>query len=128
MKLLAKTLGTALAGAATLAACGAAATLALGSNPLAAGNASVTSCGVGSLSATRTVDNSGTVTQLSTSALPATCAGATLSVTLVGSGGASLGSASGTVPAGGGGMSFSSFGGSVSAASVTSYSFAVVGP
>jgi len=128
MTLLAKALGTALALAATLAACGAAATLALGSNGLAAGNTSVTSCGPSSLTATRTVDNSGNVTQLSTSALPATCAGATVSVTLVGSGGAALGSASGPVPAGGGVLTFSSFGGTVSAASVASYSFAVVGP
>jgi hypothetical protein len=127
MKLLANALGTALAAAATLAACGAAATLALGSDPLAAGNASVSSCGVGALTATRTVDNVGDVTQLSTT-VPAACAGATLSVTLVGSGGGALGSASGPVPAGGGAMTFSSFGGTVPAASVASYSFAVVGP
>jgi hypothetical protein len=68
------------------------------------------------------------VTQLSTAAVPAACAGATLTVTLVGSGGGSLGSASAAVPAGGGTMTFLSFGGPVAAASVASYSFAVVGP
>jgi hypothetical protein len=128
MKLLAKALGTAFAAAATLAACGAAATLALASSPLSSGNASVSSCGVSSLSATRTVDNSGNVTQVSIPSVPATCAGATLSVTLVGSGGASLGSASATVPAGGGTMNFSSFGATVSATNLLSYSYAVTGP
>jgi hypothetical protein len=128
MKLLAKALGTALALAATFAACGAAATLTLGSNPLSAGNSSVSSCGVASLSATRTVDNSGNVTQVSIPSVPSTCAGATLSVTLVGSSGTSLGSASAAVPAGGGTMNFSSFGATVSAASLLSYSYAVVGP
>src|SRR5690349_16879296 len=100
MKLLTKALGSALLVAAIFAACGAAATLALGSNRLSAGNASVSSCGVSSLTATRTVDNSGNVTQLSVPSIPAACAGATLSVTFVASSGSSLGSASGTVPAG----------------------------
>lgn len=128
MKLLAKALGTAFAAAATLAACGAAATLALASSPLSSGNASVTSCGVSSLSATRTVDNSGNVTQVSIPSVPGACAGATLLVTLVGSGGTSLGNASATVPAGGGTMNFSSFGATVSATSLLSYSYAVTGP
>jgi len=128
MKLLAKALGTALAAAATLAACGAAATLALASSPLSSGNASVSSCGVSTLSATRTVDNSGNVTQVSIPSVPSACAGATLSVTLVGSGGTSLGSASTTVPGGGGTMNFSSFGATVSATTLASYSYAVTGP
>jgi hypothetical protein len=128
MKLLAKALGTVFAAAATLAACGAAATLALASSPLSSGNASVTSCGVSSLSATRTVDNSGNVTQVSIPSVPSACGGATLSVTLVGSGGSSLGSASAPVPAGGGTMTFSSFGATVSATSLASYSYAVTGP
>lgn len=128
MKLLANVLGNTLTVAALCAACGAAATLALASNPLAAGNTSVASCGVSSLSATRTVDNAGNVTQVVIPAVPSACAAATLSVTLVGSGGAALGSASAAVPAGGGTMTFSAFGGTVSAASLLSYSFAVVGP
>lgn len=128
MKLLAQALGTALAAAATLAACGAAATLALASSPLSSGNAPVGSCGVSALGATRTVDNSGNVTQVSIPSVPSSCAGATLSVTLVGSGGTSLGNASATVPGGGGTMSFSSFGATVSATSLLSYSYAVTGP
>jgi hypothetical protein len=128
MKLLAKALGTALALSATFAACGAAATLALGSNRLSAGNASVSSCGVAALSATRAADNAGNVMQVSIPSVPVACAGATLSVTLVGSGGTSLGSASAAVPAGGGTMNFSSFGTTVSATNLLSYSYAVVGP
>jgi hypothetical protein len=127
MKLLAKTSGFALATAATFAACGAAATLVLGSHSLSAGSASVSSCGVSSLSATRTVDNSGNVTQVNVGGIPAACAGETLSITLVGSGNASLGSASAAIPAGGGSISFSSFGATVSAASLGGYSFAVAG-
>jgi hypothetical protein len=127
MKLLAKILGTALAVAATFAACASAASLAFTSKALSAGNASVTTCGVASLSATRNVDNSGNVTQVTVPSVPAACAGDTLSITLAGSAGASLGSASGAVPAGGGTMSFTSFGATVSATSLLSYSFAVVG-
>jgi hypothetical protein len=127
MKLLAKILGTALAVAATFAATGAAASLAFTSNRLSAGNASVTSCGVASLSATRNVDNGGNVTQISIPSVPAACAGETLSVTLAGAGNASVGSASAVVPGGGGTMTFSSFGATVSAASVLGYRYAVVG-
>jgi hypothetical protein len=127
MKLLAKALGTALAVAATFAACGAAATLALGSQKLSAGNASVTSCGISSLTATRDVNNSGNVTQVNVSGLPAACAGETLSVTLANSSNTSLGNASGVVPAGGGSMSFSSFGATVSATSLAKYVYAVAG-
>jgi autotransporter translocation and assembly factor TamB len=128
MKLLAKSLGAALAVAATLAATGAAASLAFTSDRLAAGNATVTSCGVASLSATRNVDNAGNVTQVNIPSVPAACAGETLSVTLAGAGNASVGSASAVVPAGGGTMSFSSLGATVSAASVLGYRYAVVGP
>ena len=127
MKLLAKIMGTALAVAATFAACGAAASLAFNSKTLSAGNASVTTCGVASLSATRNVDNNGNVTQFNVPSVPSTCAGETLLVMLVGAANASLGSASAVVPVGGGTMSFTSFGATVSAAGVLSYRFAVVG-
>ena len=127
MKRLAQILGLALAVAATFTACGAAATLAFNSNHLSAGNAQVTSCGVASFSATRNVDNAGNVTQVDIPSVPAACAGETLALTLVGAGNASVGSATGTVPAGGGTMSFTSLGGTVSAAAVLAYSFAVVG-
>lgn len=127
MKLLAKALGAAVAVAAVVTACAAAATLATSSNGLSANKAAVSSCGVTALSATRDVDNTGNVTQVNVSGIPAACAGETLSVTLTSSANASLGSASGTVPAGGGSMSFTSFGATVSATSLSQYAFAVVG-
>ena len=126
MKLLAKILGIALALAATFAACGAAASLALGSQKLSAGNTPVTSCGVASLSATRSVDNSGNFTQIVVSGVPAACAGETLSVTLANGSGGSLGSSSAVVPAGGGAMPLGGFG-TISGASLMSLRYAVVG-
>jgi uncharacterized Zn-binding protein involved in type VI secretion len=129
MKPLAKILGGTLAVAATFAACGAAATLELGSDSLSAGNAAVTSCGVSSLSATRKVDNSGNVTQVDVAGIPAACSGETLSVTLVDSANASLGSASTTLGGCGATCSatFTSFGATVSGSSLLGYSFGVVG-
>ena len=126
MNLLAKILGIALAVAATFAACGAAASLALGSQALSAGNTSVTSCGVASLSGTRSVDNSGNFTQIVVTGVPAACAGETLSVTLASGAGASLGSTSAVVPAGGGSMTLGGFG-TVSASSLMSFQYAMVG-
>ena len=129
MKLLANILGLALAVAATFVACGAAASLALGSKSLSAGSAAVTACGgLTSLAATRNVDNAGNVTQVNVGGIPAACSGETLSVTLVGSGNASLGSATTTLGGCGATCSatFSSFG-SVSAANVAGYSFGVAG-
>jgi FlaG/FlaF family flagellin (archaellin) len=125
MTLLTKILGLALAVAATFAACGAAATLALGSKQLSAGNAPVASC-TGALSATRTVDNGGDVTRVDVGGIPAACSGETLNITLADASGAALGSSSGTVPAGGGSMTFTGFG-TVSAASVTSFQYALAG-
>lgn len=126
MKLLAHILGIALASAAAFAACGAAATLAFGTQKLSAGSAAVTSCGVSSLSSTRTVDNGGNVTQVVVTGVPAACAGETLNITLADASGGALDSSSATVPAGGGSMTFASFG-SVSAASIASFKYAVVG-
>lgn len=127
MRRLARILGMALAVGATFTTCGAAATQVFNSSPLSAGNASVTSCGVTSLSATRNVNNAGNITQVDVPSVPAACAGETLAVTLVGAGNTPVGGASATVPAGGGTMSFTSLGGTVSAAGVLAYSFAVVG-
>lgn len=124
MKALSKTLALALAVTATFAAFAAAASLALGSTSLSAGNAAVSSCGVGSLTATRSVDNNGNVTQVNVSGIPAACAGETLSVTLVDQSGASLGSATATIA--GTSATLSSFAG-VSAASLYGYAFAVEG-
>jgi len=126
MKRLANLLGFALAVAAMSAACGAATSLGLGSKKLSAGNAAVTSCGVSALSAVRSVDNGGNITSVVVSGLPAACTGETLSLTLADSTGASLGSASAAIPAGGGSLTFASFG-SVSATSLKSYRYAVVG-
>jgi hypothetical protein len=129
MNLLTKTLGLGLAIAATFTACAAAATLALGSTSLSAGNASVTSCGVSSLSATRNVDNAGNVTRVDVGGIPSACSGETLSVTLVGAANAALGSGTATI----GGCSttcsaaITSFGGTVSAANVVGFSFGVAG-
>lgn len=122
MKALSRTLGFALTLTATFVAFAAAATLSLGSTSLAAGNATVGSCGISALTATRDVDNAGDVTQVNVSGIPAACAGETLSVTLVGAAGASLASASTVV----GGATATLTGlGTVSAASLTGYAFAV---
>jgi hypothetical protein len=129
MRFLSKTLGFALAVAATFTGCAAAATLALGSTTLSAGNASVTSCGVSTLTATRKVDNIGNVTRVDVADIPAACSGATLSVTLVGaanlglgSGTATVGSCSTTCSA-----SITSLSALASAALVTGFSFGMVG-
>jgi hypothetical protein len=129
MSFLSKTLGLALAVAATFTGCAAAATLALGSTTLSAGNASVTSCGVSTLVATRKVDNIGNVTRVDVAGIPAACSGATLSVTLVGAaniglanGSATVGSCATTCSA-----SITSLSAVVSASVVTGFSFGMVG-
>ena len=124
MKALSKTLGMLLAVTATFAAFAAAATLRLGSTSLSAGNASVTSCGTPALTATRTVDNAGNVTQVTVSGIPAACAGETLSVALVGSGNAALATTSATIS----GTTATLTGlGTISAANLLGYRFAVTG-
>jgi hypothetical protein len=124
MKALTRTLGFALTATVTFVAFAAAATLALGSTSLAAGNAQVTSCGVSSLSSTRDVDNSGNVTQVNVSGIPAACAGETLSVTLVGGGNAALATVTTTI--GGTTATLTGFG-TVSAPNLTGYAYAVTG-
>lgn len=134
MNLVSKTLGLGLAVAAIFAGSGAAATLALGSKSLSAGNTGVSSCAnLSSLVATRNVDNAGVVTKVNVAAIPLACSGETMSVTLVGASSASLGSGTGVV----GGCattcsvsitaSATNFGVAVSATTVLSFSFAVVG-
>jgi len=129
MTRLAKLLGITLALSALAATLAAAASLALTSDPLVAGRASVASCGFSSLSATRSVDNSGSVTQVSVSGIPQSCSGQTLSVTLKGQSGGSLGSASTTIGSCSGGcsVSFTSFGATVSGPDLYGYAFAVTG-
>jgi len=128
VKHLSRTLGFGIAVAAAFTACAAAATLAIGSNSLSAGNAGVTAC-TSSLSATRNVDNSGNVTQVNVAGIPTACSGETLSVTLVGSGNAALGSGSGTVGSCGTtcSVTITSFGATVSAANVNGYSYGLTG-
>jgi hypothetical protein len=129
MKRLTTILGTTLAMWAALATIAAAATLGLTSGSLGAGRAGVTSCGASSLSSTRRVDNSGNVTQVVVSGIPQSCAGKTLSVTLKGQTGASLGTASTTVGTCTGGCTatFTSFGGTVSAPALSGYAYALSG-
>jgi uncharacterized Zn-binding protein involved in type VI secretion len=124
MKALSKTFAFALTATCIFVACAAAASLALGSTSLSAGNATVSSCGVSSLSATRNVDNGGNVTQVNVSGIPAACAGETLSVTLVGTGNASLATVATTIA--GTTATFTGFTG-VLASSLTGYAFAVEG-
>jgi uncharacterized Zn-binding protein involved in type VI secretion len=124
MTVLCKTLGCVLALAAASAAFAAAASLALGSQTLSAGDAPVTSCGIASLSATRTVDNTGNVTRVTVRGIPAACAGETLSLTLVAAGGGALASASANIA--GTTAAFTGLG-TVPAASLSGYHFAVTG-
>ena len=128
MKHLNKALAFGLAVAAAFTACAAAATLAIGSTKLSAGNAGVTAC-TSSLAATRNVDNSGNVTQVNVASIPVACSGETLSVTLVGTANAALGSGSATVGSCGTtcSVTITSFGATVSAASVSGYSFGLTG-
>jgi hypothetical protein len=128
VKRLTTILGTAFATWAVFAGLAAAATLTITSATLSAGSAPVTSCGVSSLTATRTVDNGGAVTEVDVAGVPQACAGQRLSVTLRDSSGGSLGSAGATIGACSGGctVAFSSFG-SVSASSLAGYAFAVTG-
>jgi hypothetical protein len=127
MKHLTKALAFGLTVAAAFAACAAAATLTVGSTKLSAGNAAVSAC-TSSLSATRNVDNSGNVTQVNVAGIPTTCSGETLSVTLVGSGNAALGSGSATVGSCGTTCSATITGfGTVSATNVNGYSFGLTG-
>jgi hypothetical protein len=127
MTYLSKALGFGLAVVATFAGCAAAATLALGSQSLSAGNMGVTAC-TSSLTATRNVNNAGNVTQVNVAGIPTACSGETLSVTLVGSGNAALGSGSATVGSCGTSCSATITGfGTVSALAVVGYSYGLAG-
>jgi hypothetical protein len=104
----------------------AAASLGLTSGKLSAGSAAVSGCTASSLTATRNVNNSGNVTQVNVLSVPQACAGETLAITLENSSSTSLGSSSTTVGACTGGCTVTVTGfGTVSAASVTAYSFSL---
>jgi hypothetical protein len=133
MKHLSKTLVLCLLVGATLVGTAAAATLTLSSNTLSAGNAGVTSCGISSLTATRDVNNAGTVTNVDIGSIPLACSGETISVTLVGAANVALGTGSAVIGSCGTSCSASipasvtNFGTTVSASSILEFSFAVVG-
>lgn len=129
MTRLTKILGTTLAVWLALAAVAAAATLSVSSTALSAGNARVSSCGVSSLTATRTVNQNGDVTEVDVTGIPVACQGQRLSLTLEDSSKAAIGSASTTIGSCSTTCSaaFTSFGGTVSATALTHYAFALAG-
>jgi hypothetical protein len=111
---------------------GFAATLNVGTNELSAGNATVASCQQsGTPTGTYSVAYDSTLSSYSVAGLTVTgidtnCAGKTVSVTLTGSGGTSLGSATGTAPVGGGSLALTPPS-HLNAASVTGISVAING-
>jgi hypothetical protein len=126
MKRLTSILGVVSATALLSAGIAAAASLGLTSGKLGAGNATVPGCTASVLTATRNVDNSGKVTQLSVLNVPQSCAGETLAATLENSSQSSLGSASTTVGACTGGCTVTLSGfGPVSALNVTAYALSL---
>jgi hypothetical protein len=124
---LAKTIGIGLTATLLFVGVAAAAGLGINTGKLSADNVAVRGCTSSALTATRDVDNSGNVTQVDVLGVPQACSGQELALTLWGSGGMSLGSASATIGACAGGCSvtFSSFGATVSAASLRGYAVEV---
>jgi hypothetical protein len=111
-----------------LLSAGVAAAASLGFTPgkLGAGNVAVAGCTASALTATRNVDNSGNVTQLSVTNVPQACSGETLAATLENSAHSSLGSASAVIGACTGGCTVTLTGfGTVSAATVTAYALSL---
>jgi hypothetical protein len=128
VKRLTRILGIALTAALVSVGIASAASLGLTSGKLGAGSAAVIGCTPASLTATRTVDNSGNVTQLSVLSVPQACAGEAIAATLENSSHTSLGSAVGTVGTCTGGCTVNLTGfGTVSAASVTAYALSLTG-
>jgi hypothetical protein len=105
----------------------AAATLVFTTKTLGTGRATVTGCTSSPLQATRNVDDSGNVTQVTVLDVPQSCSGETLAVTLARPSGNKLTSVSTTVGActGGCSISFTSFSTTVSAANIGAYSFSL---
>ena len=127
MKHLINILGTGLGVSAVFAGVAAAASLGISTSGLAAGNATGVPCVSSSLTATRSVDNSATITGVSVLNVPQACANETLSVTLRDSFGASLGQASASVGSCVGGCTITLSGfGSIAASSLAGYSISVV--
>ena len=111
---------------------GFAATLGTGTSNLGAGNATVASCqSSGAPTAAYSVAydpalGGYAVAAVTVTDLDAGCAGKTISLTLAGAGGSSLGTLSGTIPAGGSSLLLTP-GSTVAAAGVTGVSVAVAG-
>ena len=126
MKRLTRILGIALTAALLSVGVASAASLGLGSGKFGAGNATVSGCTSSSLTATRNVNNSGSVTQVNVTGVPQACAGQTLAVTLENNSQASLGASTTVVGACTGGCTVYVTGfGTVSAANVTAYAFSL---
>ncbi|MGH3049761.1 MAG: hypothetical protein ACRDLK_06350 [Gaiellaceae bacterium] len=126
MKRLIGIIVTAFAVSALAATLAAAASLSLTSTSLSAGNASVTSCGVSSLTATRAVDSSGNVSQVTVTGIPQACSGSTLDLTLQAQDGSALTSSTATVGSCTGGCSIDfSYAGTISATNLYGYAFAL---
>lgn len=111
---------------------GFAATLNVSSNDLSAGNATVASCqSSGPVTGTYTVAYDSTVpgykvSGVTVTGIDAACGNKSVSVTLTGAGGSSLGTVTGTAPAAGGSLALAP-GSVISAAAVTGLSVAING-
>jgi hypothetical protein len=110
---------------------GFAATLNLSTNELSANSLAVSSCETGTANAAYNVAYDSTlggykVSSVNVTGLDAACANKAVAVTLSGSGGTSLGSASGSAPVGGGSLLLTPAG-TISAASVTGVAVSING-
>ncbi|MGZ4332917.1 MAG: hypothetical protein ACXVRJ_01405 [Gaiellaceae bacterium] len=126
MQRFTRTLGVASVTVLLSSGVAAAASLGLSSGQLSAGSAAVAGCTSSALTATRNVNNGGTVAQVNVLNVPQACAGETLAVTLENSSHTSIGSASTTVGpcTGGCTVTLSGFG-AVSAANVAAYALSL---
>jgi hypothetical protein len=97
VKRLINILGIVLTTALVSVGVAAAASLGITTDGLSAGSAAVNGCTSSPLTATRSVDNSGNVTQVNVLNVPQACAGEILAVTLASNGGAALGGANAIV-------------------------------
>ena len=126
MKRLLNMVGAGVAVALLSVGVAAAASLSVTTGQLSAAHVPVTGCTGSALTATRNVDNTGSVTQLNVTGVPQACAGEVLAATLQNSSHTSLGSATATVGTCTGGCTVTLTGfGTVSAANVTSYSLSL---
>ena len=126
MKRLTRILGIALTAALVSVGVASAASLGLSSGKLGAGSVAIGGCTSSSLTATRSVDNNGNVTQINVLSVPQACAGQILAVTLENSSHTSLGAASAIVGTCTGGCIVSVTGfGTVSASNLTAYAFSL---